>query len=1131
MFKINFMRKPVLTSTLITLLMIAVISAAYFIFNLKMDKWILISSLSVLITIYILFNVILWIKKRRWKTAQHLETEDETLQQLLHPLLEKMGKKSLYLLIGTKNAGKTQFLFSSNAIRPVYKKNTVKNDFFEWYESDKAVYIKPDHRLVFQEISSVDSILWQTFVKEIIYFRPRKPFNGCLFFVDFEFIIVNKEDHVELTLSTLCKRLEYITEQTSSAFPIYLMMSKLDKLDGFKEYIQFSPIRTAVDFLSIQLKDAKGAIINYFNDSYANLVSYMERSVLDVSSHSNTPEDRRAIITFPKQFELCQTEVRSVLESLNAINQGNYKLDIREIFFFSNHQGGRKYNLLAKSCSHYFNIPIVASRPYQLSETPYFTRFLVDYKILSEAEFAGENKTYLRQIQRNSIIAMSLGVLVLIAGGAVIAGTLKSNLFVMGQLINIDKTHEKEGANTNTFSARLLNVNKRIKPYFDAWFSGSEALKEEIASLNISYLDETTKLAYSILLDKIKMLLMPMIEDAYRLEIIKNQDNTDRTLFLLKGYLMLNDVSKRDLQFLHQQTKAVLYEQPISEDLLRQTMVLIDAYFRTQFSPVNINMDLVRATQRQLLSNSNVDFVYHSLLKLANDIDIGALNLARAVGFDFSNVFIDKIDSARLSINKMYTGTGFSTFFRPNVDLMSKNVISNNWVLGLSNNIIPTESEQDTFKDGVRKRYTDDYVNYWRNALSELKIKQYRSIGDLSNGIDLISGPASPMTTVLKLLYTNTHFSPTEIPLSDLKAKSMAIKQLIDATQVAAEMIVKPDYVLMTRVEQAFSLLNRLLISETPSSPTPWDEIIAALNNVRTYIKDISDSPNAQMAALFSAKLRMNSSEADPIIRLKQIAQKSPEPVRTWLLDIVNQTWSNIIHEGAKGIQTKWYSEVYSKFSKIGLNKYPFTLSANSEISLEAFELLFSSGGILDNFIKENLSPFYDTVLWEPKRVGGEVMPLSSALLVQLKNYNVIRNTFINKSTNKFHIPFSLKVLDLDSSAIRASIMIADSSINYYQGPSKVKELEWPPKSGNNTISITIQDVTNEGIQHVLTENGQWAIFRLFWNSSLINLNDDTFTSDITVSGRALRLQVTPLTPNNPFMLKELTNFTLPKNI
>lgn len=266
-------------------------------------------------------------------------------------------------------------------------------------------------------------------------------------------------------------------------------------------------------------------------------------------------------------------------------------------------------------------------------------------------------------------------------------------------------------------------------------------------------------------------------------------------------------------------------------------------------------------------------------------------------------------------------------------------------------------------------------------------------------------------------------------------------------------------------------------------------------------MKDITDAPDPQMAALVVAQQRMNSTEADPLIKLKQIAQKSPEPVRNWLLDLVQQSWSVIIAESAKSIQTQWHTEIYTKFKQLALDKYPFNLNATEEISIEDFELLFASGGLLDKFIQKNFAPFYDTNLWTPKQVDGETMSLSPALLLQLRNYNVIRDTLFNKSTNRVSIPFSTKVLDLDSSAIRASLKISDTDINYYHGPSRTHDLEWPPKNGDFNINITIQDVTDEGKQHVLNKSGQWAIYRLLGDSTLTNTHNGSFVSDIKVSG------------------------------
>lgn len=1130
MFKQSILRNPIVVSLLIASLCTVLLITAYFLWLDTYNLTYLWAGIGIVASLEAIFLTTLWFKKKNNAKAQRLETEEEALAMVIRPLLADAGKKPIYLLVGAKGSGRTQFLYHSSAIKPMDRTRTAKNDFFEWYESDNAIFIKPDQRLTFQEVSSSDGALWNRLVDELIRHKPRKPLAGSFLFVDFEFLIVSEQEQKEYAINALLQRLQSISDKTSTAIPLYLFMSKLDKLDGFKEYVQFSSLKTRIEFLTIPLKEAKGAITEYYNDSYQNLVRVLESNALDSSANSTDVDEKQAILAFPKQFELCQQEIGDLLERMCEANKGFYALDIREIFFCSSIQGGRKYNLLAKSCSNYFNLPIIASEHTQLSETPYFSRLLVDSQILPERDFAGENKAYLRNIQKRSRMAVAFSVLLLTGGGYYFSSMLESNLSVIGQLMGIDKT--KSSALDTNFNTMLTSATNQVAPSYVAWINGTQALDEELLPLNISRLDQSTKIAYHALLDDIESKVIPVVEYGYRMQLTQHQNAFNKSLPLLKGYLMLHDPSKRDIRFLRHQTGEVLNALSSQPHVVAETMKYLDAYFRTQFASVAINMDVVRATRRSLLSNSNVDLVYAGILSQAKAIDLGTLDIERAVGFDFSNVFSQPSEEQQLIIDKVYTSTGFNTFYRPQVDLMSKQVISDNWVLGLSNHVIPTKKEQEAFKEQVRKKYTDDYINYWRNALSELKVQNYNNVGELTNAIDLISGPSSPLTTVLKQVYTNTQFSP--VGERDIALPNVNPKVLEAANTVASELVeevVQPDYVLMKRVENAFKLLNQLQINETPNSPTPWDETIAALSNLRTYMKEIADAPNPQQAALAAAQNRMSSTEADPLIKLKQIAQKSPEPVRSWLLGLVSQSWSVMIAESSQGIQTQWYSDVYSKFKELGLGKYPFDLNATEEISIEDFEYLFASGGLLDNFIQKNFAPFYDTNLWTPKEVDGEVMPLSPAMIVQLRNYNVIRDTLINKSTNQLSIPFSAKVLDLDSSAIRASLKIADTNISYYHGPSRIRELQWPPQNGDFNISITIQDLTEEGKQHVLAKSGQWAIYRLLGDSMLTNTHDGSFVSDIKVSGRDLSLRVTPLTQKNPFTLAELYNFTLPESI
>ncbi len=1134
MKKLYLFRKPIVLSISISLVLSLVYAAvAFYMLELVYSAALFWMPIAGIWTLCLIFNILHLYRSKKALKQDDIETEEKSLIKSLSALLLNAKRKPIYLMLGNKGAGKEALLNSSSAIKPIDRKRTVKTDFYTWFESDNTVYIKPNARLIFQENSTIDEVLWKAFIDQLIALNPRRPLAGCLFCFDLEYLITHEEEQIEYTLDILRQRLENITQATTSSLPLYIFITKLDKLLGFKEYMNVSPLKGQVEHLSISLRDAKGAMADTFARQYAEITSKLESNILECTykeRDNRDNKDKQAIIGLPKQFELCQNEIEKILHSINQANSGAYYIDIRGLYFISNLQGGRRYNLLAKSCSNFFNVPIIASEYSQLHETPFFTRLIIESHILPEAGYAGENRSYLRMITKRSRLTLTACVLLVTASGYLLTSSFVQNLNVINALADIEEVEagDMTRADINT---RFVTAISEIRPYYDAWALATNAFENQIISVGVSRLDDAVKIAHDSLIMSIEHKLIPLVEQSLSREITKNDLEYKELLSALKAYLMLSEVDKRKTPFLLKEIKRNFTENIRNQDLVAKSIDYLNVYLNTNFSPVKINFDLVRSTRRHLLATSKVNMVYAKILNDADNAELGQLNLKRAIGFQFSTVFDNRIDDNNLSINKLYTATGYSTFYRPRSEMLATSIISDNWVLGLSNNQVPSDEELEAFREKVRKKYTDDYITFWRNAIYELRFRDFNDIVELSNTIDILSGPASPLTTVLNILYTNTKLSPDADYLEELAKKKSLLDASIEVAKDKVEKIATPDYVLMSRVEQAFSLINQLKENPTKESTSPWEQIIMALSDVRSYLKNITDSPNIQIAALEAAKSRIRATDTDPLIRLKQIAQKAPEPVKSWLLNIVNQTWKVLLLEARKGIQQQWQSEIWTEFDFIGAGRYPFNRVSEEEISIANFEKFFATAGTLDNFIKNNLSPFYDTNLWQPKELDGEYLELSQELLVQLKNYNVIKNTLFDYSSNLFSVPFTAKVVDLDSSAIQATINLADKTMKYYHGPAKAKEFAWPPADGDLIVSLIIQDIGSEGRQHTRTNKGQWALFRLLGDSELTPTIDGGFIADTTVSGRGIKIEFKPSAPINPFKLKELFNFSVPKVI
>lgn len=130
MFKQKLFRNPVVISTILMFLVVAIITTIYLLFLDEIDQLYLWLTLGAIAIVYVTFQFTLWLKKKNNAKAQHLETEEEALSMVIQPLLANSGKKPIYLMLGNKGSGRRQFLFNSSAIKPMDRTRTAKNDFF-----------------------------------------------------------------------------------------------------------------------------------------------------------------------------------------------------------------------------------------------------------------------------------------------------------------------------------------------------------------------------------------------------------------------------------------------------------------------------------------------------------------------------------------------------------------------------------------------------------------------------------------------------------------------------------------------------------------------------------------------------------------------------------------------------------------------------------------------------------------------------------------------------------------------------------------------------------------------------------------------------------------------------------------
>jgi len=197
---------------------------------------------------------------------------------------------------------------------------------------------------------------------------------------------------------------------------------------------------------------------------------------------------------------------------------------------------------------------------------------------------------------------------------------------------------------------------------------------------------------------------------------------------------------------------------------------------------------------------------------------------------------------------------------------------------------------------------------------------------------------------------------------------------------------------------------------------------------------------------------------------------------------------------------------------------------------LDDFGLLFSSGGLLDQFFNEQLRPFVDSTRrpWRWRGDASRKLGMSDAVLVQFQRASEIRDAFFPSGGPKPRVSFQLKPLSMDSAISQFLLSIDGQTLTYSHGPIRPGALQWPGPDGVGQAHMQISPAAADGRSSVSID-GPWALFRLLDRSALDPTGvPEHFRVRFDVGGRAAVYELRAGSARNPFNLNSLHRFRCP---
>lgn len=981
-----------------------------------------------------------------------------------------------YMVIGPAGSGKTTLLregFPSDIIyAPEGAHGAEQHLYLTPHVGKQAVLFDIDGTLCAPADADIlHRHLWEHALGWLKEKRARQPLNGIILTLDLPDLLTADKRRREYLLQILRSSLQDIRQHLHCQLPVYVVLTRLDLLQGF-----------AALFQSLNRQD-RDAILG---------VTFTHRA------HKN---------------DNWRTELNAFWQTwVDRMN-----LALPDLMVAQNHS---RASLFSFSRQYRLGNNPLASWPL-VDTAPYFTRSLFSQALLAEPNLATESRTWLmRSRRRLTIFSITGGVaalLLIIGWHHYYNGNYQSGITVLKQAkVFMDVPPPQGEDDYGNLQLPLLNPVRDATLAYGDWGNRSR-----LADMGLYQGRRIGPYVEQTYLQLLEQRYLPSLFNGLVKEMNAAPPESEAKLAVLRVMRMLEDKSGRNNEVVKQYMAKRWSEKFHGQrDIQTQLMSHLDyALAHTDWHAERLAGDSgaisrwtpydkpVVAAQKELNKLPVYQRVYQSLKTRALGVLPADLNLRDQVGPTFDQVF-RSADDNKLVVPQFLTRYGLQSYFVKQRDELVELTAMDSWVLNLTRSVKYSETDRAEIQRQLIEQYISDYTATWRAGMDNLNIRNFESIGQLTGALEQVISGDQPLQRALTVLRDNTQPGVFSEKLSDKERE---------------EALVEPDYQLLTRLGHEFAPENSTLAVQKDKEST-MQAVYQQLTELHRYLLAIQNAPVPGKSALKAVQLRLDQNSSDPIFATRQMAKTLPAPLNRWIGRLADQAWHVVMVEAIHYMEVDWRDSVVKPFNEQLANNYPFNPRSAQDASLDAFERFFKPDGILDTFYQQNLKLFIDNDLHLED--GDNSVIIREDIIQQLNTAQKIRDIFFSKQ-NGLGTSFAVETISLSGNKRRSVLNLDGQLVDYSQGRNYSAHLVWPNNMREGNESKLTLIGTRGGAPRSISFSGPWAQFRLFGAGQLTGVQDGNFTVRFSVDSGAMTYRVHTDTEDNPFSGGLFSQFSL----
>lgn len=1040
-----------------------------------------------------------------------------------------------YFVLGTQNSGKKTLLKNSiNTLDIAPTENIVSEHqlplHLKCLLADNAILLMPEGKLISQPNEDINKPqryhrLWHELLSWLNQHRARQPMNGIILTVDILQLLTNNKEENSRFIASLNMRLQEIRTTFNSQLPLYLVLTKLDLLQGFDAMYQSLDAQQRNEILGVTFR------LNNHNNWEKELTAFWDKWVVQMNSalpdmmiNRVDESQRTSLFSFIRQIQGAHTQLVAFIRALTS-NDGQTHIQLRGVYLTSATQIGQVDNIFSQTAATQYHLPAAPLNTWPIAQTHgYFTHSLFQDVLLSEPNIAAESQFWVKKHRSRVLLATTVcivGVIYLWNGWS----HYYSKNYRAGEnvLNEVHAFHSKQTSVINNIheDEQLVVLN----PLLDATMAyGNYREKNHLFSdLGLYQGKRVGPYVEDVYLQLLTEYFLPSVMQTLLAELNKTKAGSEEKLEVLRIMRMLDDKSGRNHKMIEDfmanyWSRHFTGQRDIQSQLmshLRYALQHTDWQAqRNAGSPIAIKAFSsfsapIHLAQKELSTLSLYQRVYQTLRLKAHQSLSSPLNIRHQVGPGFDSIF-NTMDEDKLEIPQFLTLFGLTNYFTQQNDELVDLTFLDAWVLNLATNTQYSDNDRKEIQRQISEQYLNDYTAQWRSAIGNLEIREFDTIQDEINALEQIISGEQPIRRALQVLRDNTTLPIIDntLPLQDQKA-----------------LMAEAKYTLLTRLDKEFSPQTEILVSNKGEN---LQNLNQKLNELHRYLLSIYNAPVSGKAALKAVYLRLEDNNRDVIFELSQIAKTLPEPMNRWVGGLADQAWNVVQKEAIRYMEVEWNENVVKQYQMYIADRYPFDPKATQDVPLSEFERFFKPNGTLDTFYQQNLRLFVENNLIENSE--GQSL-IRADVLAQFEIANRIRNTFFTKQGN-LEAQFALEPISLSGNKRRSILNLDGQLLDYAHGRTHTVYMVWPNSMRSNIESkLTLVPVSGDKSPRSTLFNGPWAQMRLINSGRLSNIKPDSFDVKFTLDNGDMTYRVLIDESDNPFFGGLFTRFNLPETL